>query len=212
MNEPMLIGLCGRSGTGKGYVCRLFREYGIPSVDTDAVYRTMTGPAEQLSPCMEELCQAFGDGILLPDHSLNRTALAATVFSEQGTAARETLNRITHAHIKRESLALAAEYAQNGFPAVILDAPLLFESGFHALCRYTVCVSASTETSTRRIMERDGISESAARSRLKAQLPQEELLSRCDYHIENELHCETIRSQVAALAEKFLFRAEAEHP
>ena len=58
--ENMIYGIIGRSGAGKGYVCRLFAQLGIPAVDTDAVYREMTGPAETLSPCMEELVAFFG--------------------------------------------------------------------------------------------------------------------------------------------------------
>ncbi len=59
-NNPVLVGLCGRSGSGKGYVSELFAEIGIPSVDTDAVYREMTSPSEMLSPCMKELAERFG--------------------------------------------------------------------------------------------------------------------------------------------------------
>ena len=57
----MLVGLCGRSGSGKGYIGKMFAEYGIPSVDTDAVYRGMTGPVsgkDALSPCMTELTRS----------------------------------------------------------------------------------------------------------------------------------------------------------
>ncbi len=200
MKSPVLIGLCGRSGTGKGYVCKLLAELGIPSVDTDAVYRAMTAPCETLSPCMEELVAAFGEEIRLPDNSLNRPALSAIVFGEGGSESLQTLNRITHAHILRETKRLAEEYAAEGAECVIIDAPVLFESGFDAMCRFTVCVCASEETSVARIIKRDGITEEAARRRLASQIPTEELMRRCDYHIENELHCDTLRTQTAEIA------------
>lgn len=200
MTEPVLIGLCGRSGTGKGYVCRLFEELGIPSIDTDAVYREMTGPCNVLSPCMKELTEAFGDSILFADNSLNRPALSSIVFAEGASGLRQTLNRITHAHILRETMSRAKIYGKNGFPLVIIDAPLLFESGFDAMCRFTVCVTASTETSVMRVMKRDGISEEAARRRLAVQLTEEELIARCDFRVKNELHCETLRTQTAEIA------------
>ena len=199
MKSPILIGLCGRSGTGKGYVCRLFAELGIPSVDTDAVYRTMTAPSETLSHCMTELIGAFGDGIRLPDNSLNRPALSAIVFGEGGGEALKTLNRITHAHILKETQRLAEEYTAAGADAVIIDAPVLFESGFDAMCRFTVCVCASEETSVTRILKRDGITREAALRRLASQIPTEELIRRCDFRIENELHCDTLRTQIAEI-------------
>ena len=55
----MLTGLCGRSGAGKGYVSSIFSEYGIPSIDTDDVYRKMTSPSNVLSPCMKELKENY---------------------------------------------------------------------------------------------------------------------------------------------------------
>jgi len=202
MNKPILIGLCGRSGAGKGYVCRLFAERGIPSVDTDAVYREMTAPAEALSPCMRELAEAFGEAIVLPDNSLNRRAMSAIVFAPDGAEARERLNLITHAHILRETMRLADEYAADGARFVIIDAPLLFESGFDRLCRYTVCVTASEDASVARIIRRDGITEDAARARLAAQLSPETLTARCDFTIENELHCDTLHEQIDRVIEK----------
>lgn len=199
MGEPVRIGLCGRSGSGKGYVSHLFAEFGIPAIDTDAVYREMTAPAAQLSPCMAELVDTFGEAIALPDHSLNRRALADIVFSEQGTEARQTLNRITHTHILTETERRVAALGASGVRYVIIDAPLLFESGFDAMCRFTVCVLASDETSVARIVQRDGISEADAYKRLKTQLSVAELQDRCDYSIENDLHSETLRQQVETI-------------
>lgn len=187
-------------------MCKKFLTHGIPSVDTDAVYRAMTGPAEILSPCMQEISAAFGDAYVSEDGSLNRRALSALVFGENGADALKRLNRITHAHILAETRRIAEEYTAAGAPAVIVDAPLLFESGFDAHCACTVCVTAPEEVSVRRIVERDGITEEDARRRLAAQIPSEELIRRCDYHIENGWHSTTLVTQVAAAAEDILMR------
>ena len=206
MSDLYLVGLCGRSGTGKGYVCKKFLAHGIPSVDTDAVYRTMTGPSAELSPCMQELVSAFGEEIVLPDGALDRRVVSALVFGEGGKEARLTLNRITHKHILTETLRIAEQYTAEGAPAVIVDAPLLFESGFDAHCACTVCVTAPDEVSVRRITERDGISPEDARRRLAAQIPAEELIRRCDYRIENDLYSDTLEAQVADAARDILAR------
>ncbi len=213
-NHVPLIGLCGRSGSGKGYVAKKFAAHGIPSIDTDAVYRTMTAPAAQYSPCMRELVGAFGAEIANPDHSLNRRALADIVFADGASDALAKLNRITHAHILRETVRVAEELSANGAPAVIVDAPVLFESGFHAHCDCTLCIVAPEEVSVARIMKRDGITEAQAHRRLASQISAEELIRRCDYVIENGDHCETLDLQIGdtvrAIFERFGIRESAD--
>ena len=200
MSEPTLIGLCGRSGAGKSYVCARFAALGIPAVDTDAVYRTMTAPAPVLSPCMAEIAAAFGESIVLPDHSLDRAAVRRIVFSPGGESARQRLNRITHTHILKETMRMAHRYTEEGYPLVIIDAPLLFESGFDRMCRFTICVTASEETSVERIMRRDNLTSEAARARLATQLPEKELVRRCNYRIVNEPDNDTLDEQIASVA------------
>lgn len=175
-------------------------------MDTDAVYRAMTGPAEVLSPCMQELAEAFGSGIVLPDGSLNRPFLSSLVFGDGGDGARSTLNQITHAHILAETVKIADRYTADGAPAVLVDAPLLFESGFDVHCVCTICVTAPEDVSVLRITARDGITEEAARRRLAVQLPEADLIRRCDYRIENGLYSDTLEKQVAAVAEDILRR------
>ena len=186
MGATTWIGLCGRSGSGKGYVSGVFAALGVPAIDTDAVYRRLSGPAEVPFECMQELSRAFGERILNPDNSLNRRAMAAIVFAADGAEARNTLNRITHAHILRETRRLAERYAKEGYRFVLIDAPLLFESGFDEFWRYTVCVTAPDSLCIERIMSRDGVKEEEARRRLSAQIPLEELTRRCDYTVVND--------------------------
>ena len=116
------------------------------------------------------------------------------------------LNRITHKHILRRTLQIAAEYVDDGACAVIIDAPLLFESGFDAHCACTVCVTAPTAVSVQRIVQRDGISEEDALRRLSVQTPCEELIARCDYHIENSLNCSGLEEQVRTVARDIFVR------
>ncbi len=196
MSKTVIIGLCGRSGTGKGYVARKFLSYGIPFVDTDEVYRSMTAPATEFSQCMLELIDAFGNTIALPDRSLNRRALSDIVFAQGNDEARLTLNRITHKHILNETKKIVNRYVKESAPAVLIDAPLLFESEFDAYCDYTVCVTAPSEVSIQRIVSRDGITEEQARLRLNSQMKPEELISRCDYHIKNGLNESTLETQI----------------
>ena len=75
-----VIGLCGGSGSGKGTVCDIFREKGILCIDTDAVYRDLTG---RRGPLLNALKREFGKEIITDDNALNRRALASIVFSSE---------------------------------------------------------------------------------------------------------------------------------
>lgn len=184
-NKVIMVGLCGRSGAGKGYVSRIFAEHGIPSIDTDAVYKELTAPSATLSQCMEELVNRFGRDVACSDNSLNRAVLRNIVFNGDGQALLD-LNNITHKFILGESVKKAKKMYDDGFPIVIIDAPLLFESGFNKECDFIICVTAPEELSVKRIMKRDSISKECAEARLKTQISNSELTEKSDFVIEND--------------------------
>lgn len=194
-----IIGLCGMSGSGKGYVCNIFERYGIPSIDTDAVYRDILKDTD--SPCLFELKSAFGDGIIQSDGSLDRKKLADIVFSDGEKL--ELLNKITHKYIRKKTDELIEKYKIDGADAVIIDAPVLFESGFNKMCDITVCVTCDTETAVRRITERDGISADKAHERLSKQIKPESLRELCDFEIVNGYGCD-VEIYVCQFIKKFL--------
>lgn len=185
----MLVGLCGRSGSGKGYIAKMFAEYGVPSVDTDAVYRGMTSSVKSrdaLSDCMRELIERFGEQILAKDLSLDRAVMRTLVFGEGNRENLADLNRITHRHILAKTQAIAEERYRDGYPIVLIDAPVLYESGFDKMCDRVVCVTAPEDVIVGRIMKRDGLSEEDARRRLASQKPVSELEERADYVLSND--------------------------
>lgn len=186
-----IIGLCGGSGAGKGYVCGIFSRYGIPAIDTDAVYHNIIA---KRTPCVTELEETFGPSVVREDGSLNREALAAIVFADGAADKLQALNRITHQYIKTETEQEIEAHRQNGAPAVIVDAPALFESGFDRMCDFTVGVLADREIRLGRIMNRDGISRDRAEARISRQIPDGELKNKCRYCIVN--NGEDVESQV----------------
>ena len=161
----VVIGLTGGSGVGKGFVSGLFLQRGIPALDTDKVSRTV---CEKGSPCLNELVSVFGEEILLPDGSYHRKKMGEIVYSDP--AKRAVLNEISHRYILAACRQWLAEKEKEGFEAAIIDAPLLYESGFDKECDVIVAVAASRETRIARITGRDGISEETAGKRIDAQL------------------------------------------
>jgi dephospho-CoA kinase len=196
----IVIGLCGASGSGKGYVCEAFEKYGVKYIDTDKVYSTKIVKAG--SACLGELCMFFGKGILNEDGSLNKMALSSKVFEgENASEHLKVLNRITHRYIRADVEKTIADYREKGIKAVIIDAPVLFESGFDDLCDVTVCVTAPYDVKLKRITERDGISSQKAQARLKSQLPDERLIELCDYEIKNDGE-HSVEAQISNIIEK----------
>ena len=191
-----VVGLCGQSGSGKGLICSLFYELNIIAIDTDKVYHDIISVD---SECTRELISAFGDSISL-NPGINRKELAKIAFSSKENL--EMLNSITHKHILSEVRSEIDHIRQEKrFDGIIIDAPLLFESGFDKECDLTMVVIADTETKIARIMNRDGITRDHAIARLSSQISDAELISRCDYVIENDSDKGAIRKQVAELKE-----------
>ena len=193
------IGICGSSGSGKGYVCKQFSTYGYKWIDTDRVYRDLATPKSQ---CVKELKEYFGTSILNPDGSLNRKALSKSVFEGENSKERlNQLNKITHFHIQKETERIMQESEENGYKGVLVDAPVLFESGFDKMCDITICVTAPTELKLQRIINRDGIPYEKALARINNQLNDDELRAKCNYEIKNSSK-DDVEKQILAILSK----------
>jgi dephospho-CoA kinase len=197
-----IIGLCGGSGSGKGAVSAIIKERNIPSIDTDAVYRQLTSGR---GDCMEALKSEFGESIENPDGSLNRINLRKIVFEgELCDQRRARLNEISHGFILDRTDEILSEYDSSGVKAAIVDAPLLFESGYDKKCDYLLAVTASEQLRTDRIVKRDGITQEEAKRRIKTQMSDEKLKELCDFFILNDGDFSDLEIQVKKVAEQIL--------
>ena len=174
------IGLAGGSGSGKGVVSSLFSLSGVPVFDCDAVYHDMISRDGTLS---RELAAAFGEKILSPEGGVDRRALFDAAFGDPES--RKRLNSISHRRILTVLREWINRAESQGVSAILVDAPLLFESGFDRECDLTVAVTAPTEIRLKRIVERDGITPEKARERIAAQIPDDEIARRADFVLEN---------------------------
>lgn len=171
----MIIGLCGRSGSGKSTVGKYLKNRGINYIDTDLVSREVTEKGEK---CLEELVSYFGNGILNGDGTLNRSRLASVAMNDP--EGYKNLNAITHRHI----IARTKEKLRGNIDVV--DAPLLFESEFDKECDVIVGVIADDEDCVMRVMRRDSINRDTALARLHRQKGNDFLRTNCDYVITND--------------------------
>ena len=190
----LVIGLCGGSGSGKGTVCAFFAELGIKSIDTDKLYHEIISFD---SACTMELVKSFGNAIYA-NPGIDRKALRNIVFSSDDNL--KLLNKITHKHILSEVRNIIE--ANSDSRGIIIDAPLLFESGFNSECDVTVAVIASESTRLERITKRDGISLEHAKARIASQISDAELIEKCNYSIENSSTEKELRTRVLELYRK----------
>ncbi len=195
-----VIGLCGGSGAGKSLAQAYFADFGIPGIDTDLLYRELTSSA---SPCTEALAAAFGKEILLPNGALDRGALSTLIFcgGEMQKERLARLNAITHAIILDECRKWLKEQEKNGIKAALINAPLLFESGFDKECDLTLAILSSPEAKRLRIMKRDGLDEKTALRRLSSQHSDAFLKENTDFQILNDKTPTELKKKIYAFCQ-----------
>jgi dephospho-CoA kinase len=162
------VGLTGGIGSCKSTVARLLVGHGAHVVDADAIAREVVEPGE---PALEAIRERFGTGVVAADGTLDRPALARIVFAEE--AARRDLEAITHPAIRarieeRFAEHAAAEADEAGERVVVLDHPLLVETGLADAFETVVVVTAPSEVRVRRLVDR-GMTEHDARARMASQ-------------------------------------------
>ncbi|MCD8390279.1 MAG: dephospho-CoA kinase [Firmicutes bacterium] len=172
-----IFGLTGGSGTGKSTVSSLLLNRGIYVVDTDRLSRVVVKKGTQ---CLDELVHMFGGEILRDDGTLNRKKLGEIVFNDEEKL--KVLNRITHHYIK---YAIMGELRNCESEYAAIDGAVIIGSPVEELCDFIVTVDADYDIRLRRVIERDGISEEYARSRIDSQMSSEEYRAGAKYIIEN---------------------------
>lgn len=183
----MILGITGGTGCGKTTLLKIILEQGGMVLDCDEIYHGLLRTEKTLLSAIEARFPGT-----VEQGQLQRKKLGALVFSDG--EALLALNRITHSAVKGEVLRRLEKR-----PALAaIDAIALFEGGLSDLCDITVAVVAPEEDRVRRLMARDGISESYARSRIAAQHPENWFREHCDYVLENSGTEEAFRDKCLA--------------
>jgi dephospho-CoA kinase len=177
----MNIGLTGGIATGKSTVARLVEERGAILIDLDRIAREVVEPGQ---PSLALIAERFGQAILQVDGSLDRKKLGAIVFADP--AERRALEAITHPAIRKVMKERMAYYESNApDKLVVVDVPLLFESGLESYFEQIMVVYVPQEEQLNRLRERDKLTDEEARRRLSAQGDIEEKKRRADILIDN---------------------------
>ena len=195
MNPPvtgsLLIGLTGGIASGKSTVLQHLRQAGYSVIDADKLGHKVL---EQGNPGYNKVVKCFGNEILNPDGSVNRTALGRIVFVDAEKL--KQLNEISHpiiAEMIQKEFEESVSDSNGGI--VFLEAALLIEANWYKVCGHIWVVSLDHTVALRRLKERDNLSETEAKLRVGAQLDQEERLAYADVVLQNEGTTEELFTQ-----------------
>jgi dephospho-CoA kinase len=147
------IGLVGGVASGKSLVAKTLVELGAGLLDAD---RTGHDVLAEDADVHEPLRQRWGDTVFRPEGTVDRGAIARRVFGDDEAARedREFLEGLLHPRIGRRLARLRDEYAAQGKPAVVLDAPVLLEAGWGPLCDILLMVDVPREIRLKRALQR----------------------------------------------------------
>ncbi len=193
----LVLGLTGGIACGKSTISLTLEELGAVIVDGDVLSRKLTAEGGAALPAIRE---AFGDGVFHPDGTLNRRALGAVVFGDDG--ARATLDGIMQPLLLTLILRSIEDARQEGASVCVLDMPLLYEKGLDRLCDRVWCASLPREMQIERLMARDGFTREEAEARLASQLSTTEKAARADVVIDTSGPIEYTKEYVISLYAK----------
>ncbi len=174
------VALTGGIATGKSYVLDQFRRRGIPVLDADTLAHGVMAPGTEASTAIA----ARFEGVVGEDGAVNRQKLGAIVFADDG--ARRDLEAIVHPAVYRAIAAGIRAFERiGGSPLVVVDVPLLYETGHASDFDRVIVTAAPIGIQLQRLRAR-GLNESEAKQRLAAQQPADVKVARADFVIRTD--------------------------
>ena len=188
-----MVGLTGGIGSGKSTVASLLARRGAVIVDADALARDAVAPG---TPGLSEVVARFGAGLVGARGELDRGALAAMVFADP--AALADLNAIVHPWVRAAIAERLAGLHGGAFGGlVVLEIPLLVESGRSYGASKVIVVDCPEDVALRRLVEERGMDEGDARRRMAAQVSRADRAAAADIVIDNSGSLADLERQVA---------------
>ena len=191
------LGLTGGIASGKSTADEFFKKKIIPIIDSDLIAHKIMEIGQN---GYKAVVDYFGTDILNDDQTINRRKLGGIVFNDK--AKLKKLNELTHPLVHQEIKQQMARYRANQEKLVVIDVPLLFESGFESLCDGVLVISISPELQLKRLMKRNNFTEKEALSRINNQMPLSEKEKRATYVVANTGTINDLEKRLSDLLQK----------
>ena len=172
----MIIGITGSFGSGKTTVAKMFAKLGAYAIDADKVYHSLIRPEKN---CYKKIVKYFGKDILAKSGQIDRKKLGNIVFKDKSKL--KILNSITHDEVIKGIKRIVK--TKKG--KVIIEAPLLIESGFYKEVDKVILVANKEEEQVKRIKEARGLPSKKILKRIRMQMPFKKKLALADFIIDN---------------------------
>jgi len=192
------IGLTGSIAVGKSFVCRVLRELGCHVLDADLTSREVVAKG---TVGLAAIVSEFGESVLAEGGELDRKELGSIVFADKEK--REILNSIVHPLvIEAQDKWIRNIETEDPDGIAIIDAALMIESGGYKRFNKLIVVWCESAIQLDRLMRRDGLSEPDAKTRIAAQMPQDEKKRFADYLIDTSGGFETTKAQTSEIVRR----------
>ena len=189
-----IIGLTGGIGSGKSTVSQFLAKLGAVVIDTDKVGHEVFKPGTE---SWQKVVAAFGRSIVTTDGNIDRKKLGEIVFDSPVELLK--LEQIIHPAISETVIARIEEYRQQGVKVVVLEVPLLVETGWASLVDEVWVTTAPEPVILGRLEERTGMTEQESLARMRSQLPSEERLKHADTIIDTDCTLDELREKIKEL-------------
>ena len=187
----IIIGLTGMIASGKTTVSDMFTARSIPVHNADKVVHHLLGPH---GAAIAKIKAAFGAEIGDVEIGVDRGKLGALVFAND--TARTTLESILHPMVSDDRDRFLQKHRQAGSRFVVLDIPLLFETGGDEICDYVIVTNAHADTIRQRALSRAGMSADKLDGILQNQMPADEKIKRADVVLDTDIPIDQTRAQL----------------
>ena len=185
------IGLTGGIATGKSTVSRMLSEMGAVIIDADRIAHDVV---QKEKPALGKIIECFGKCVIADNGEIDRKVLGEIVFND--SEKKHALNSIVHPEVLLEmDRAIKESLREKPCAMVILDVPLLIESGMHTGMREVILVYVPEEIQLRRLIERDNSDKVAALARIQSQMPIEQKRAYATMIIDNSGGIEETRKR-----------------
>jgi dephospho-CoA kinase len=201
--KPLTIGLTGGIGSGKSAAAKMLADLGAPVLDADKVGHEIYQPG---APAYRDLIDAFGEGILATDRTIDRRKLGPIVFGDP--AALKRLNSIVHPKMFTRMGEMVAAMRRDGERRpIVIEAAILIEANWQLLFDEIWLVTASRERVIERVERDRGLKPEQTEARIRAQLSDEERRKYATAVIRNDGTLDELRAAVTRLWQDALERA-----